>query len=336
MTNPEVPPGRANRARALRLSIALAILGLAVDTALIAWFGAGLVFREVASIGPGGFALVCAWQMVLFASLGLAWWVLLPRPIPLRVTIWGRMVRDSAGNCLPFSQVGGFVAGARATVLLDLPWTLAAASTAADIAAELLAQLVFVATGVAILASRHPGSKLVAPGLAGLGVGCVAAAGFVWAQRGGSQRFAGIADRLLRALHLDAAGQIAGIRAALDAIYAARRRFALCILLHVVNWLGTGVADWIAYNLLGAPIDLAAAIAIDALLHAALSVAVLVPGYAGVQEAVYAAVGTWFGQPPAISLAVSLLRRSRDIALGVPILLVWQGMEWKRRENVLS
>ena len=62
-----------------------------------------------------------------------------------------------------------------------------------------------------------------------------------------------------------------------------------------------------------------------------LAIAIVVPGHAGVQEAAYAGIGAIFGQPPELSLAVSLLRRARDLALGVPILLIWQAVELQRR-----
>jgi hypothetical protein len=34
-----------------------------------------------------------------------------------------------------------------------------------------------------------------------------------------------------------------------------------------------------------------------------------------------------FGVPPEAALSVSLLRRARDMALGIPILLAWQATE---------
>ena len=48
------------------------------------------------------------------------------------------------------------------------------------------------------------------------------------------------------------------------------------------------------------------------------------------QEAGYAGLGEIFGVPPELSLAVSLVRRARDIVVGVPILLVWQFVEVQR------
>jgi hypothetical protein len=41
-------------------------------------------------------------------------------------------------------------------------------------------------------------------------------------------------------------------------------------------------------------------------------------------------LGAIFGVPPELSLGVSLIRRARDIAVGVPILLLWQFLEVRR------
>jgi glycosyltransferase 2 family protein len=49
-----------------------------------------------------------------------------------------------------------------------------------------------------------------------------------------------------------------------------------------------------------------------------------------VQEAAYAVLSPLFGIGADIGLAVSLLKRARDIAVGVPILLIWQAVEGRR------
>jgi uncharacterized membrane protein YbhN (UPF0104 family) len=94
-----------------------------------------------------------------------------------------------------------------------------------------------------------------------------------------------------------------------------------------VGWFGKGLGNWIAFRLLGSDLDLMGGLAIEGLLHIVMATAVLIPGYAGVQEAGYVALGSIFGVPPEISLGVSLVRRARDIAIGIPILLVWQFFE---------
>jgi hypothetical protein len=60
------------------------------------------------------------------------------------------------------------------------------------------------------------------------------------------------------------------------------------------------------------------------------SVAVFVPTAFGVQEAAYALLAPLFGVAAEFGLAVSLLKRARDIALGVPILLIWHAAEGRR------
>ena len=51
-------------------------------------------------------------------------------------------------------------------------------------------------------------------------------------------------------------------------------------------------------------------------------------------------LGSLFGLPPETMLGLSLLKRARDIVIGVPMLLLWQGLEsgrlWKRRARPAS
>ncbi|HEY2132439.1 MAG TPA: lysylphosphatidylglycerol synthase domain-containing protein, partial [Acetobacteraceae bacterium] len=107
-------------------------------------------------------------------------------------------------------------------------------------------------------------------------------------------------------------------------------KLAMGFFVHLIGWIGTGVAGWITYRALGVPIDFDDALAIEALLSAAAAIAFLVPINAGVHEAGYASLGAIFGIPPELSLGVSLVRRGRDIVVGVPILLVWQFVEMRR------
>jgi putative membrane protein len=321
------------------LSVLLGLAGILLATLLIGWFGFARIAHAMLSVGAAGFAAVCAWQLVLFALLGLCWYVLLP-PAPnwrLWVAIWGRMVRDAAGGLLPFSLVAGFALGARAMTLHRVAWPVAAASTVVDLTAEFIAQIGLVLIGVLILATHAPGALLILPVSLGLVAALAAGAAFVWLQRGAASPLTVISQRILRGWGRDADADAVGrqglaLQNALSAIYARPSRVALGTALHLAAWFGTGVASWIAFRVLGAQnIDFMTALGIEALLHAVLATAVLVPGYAGVQEAAYAAVGALFGQPATISLGVSLLRRARDVALGVPILLIWQVVELRRQ-----
>ena len=56
-------------------------------------------------------------------------------------------------------------------------------------------------------------------------------------------------------------------------------------------------------------------------------VAFAVPNAVGVQEGAYVMLGSLFGLSPDMALALSLLKRGRDITIGVPVLLAWQALE---------
>jgi hypothetical protein len=52
------------------------------------------------------------------------------------------------------------------------------------------------------------------------------------------------------------------------------------------------------------------------------------------QEGAYVLIGAGFGLPPPVALVVSLIKRARDLAIGLPALGVWQYVEsgrlWRR------
>jgi glycosyltransferase 2 family protein len=315
-----------------RLSYILALLGLLVALLLLSWFGFDNVVEAVSRVGWSEFAVIAGWQIAIFVVIGLAWDVLMPARVGRRpwVMIWGRMVRDASANCLPFSQIGGFVFGARAVTLHGVEWHTAAASTAVDVTAEFLAQIAFACIGLGIVLARAPKSGLAVPIEVGIGLAVLACFGFVWAQKGAAPLFARIGSRIAGRWFANAKDRVEVFQAELGLIYGHTGRLALSFMLHLIGWLCTGVAGWIAYRALGVPIDFDDALAIEALLSAIAAMAFLVPVNAGVQEAGYAGLGTIFGVSPELSLGVSLVRRARDIVVGVPILLVWQFVEMRR------
>ncbi len=315
-----------------RLSYLLALIGLLIALLLVSYFGFGNVVAAVGRIGWPEFSVIVCWQIVLFVVLGSAWDAITPaRPARrLWVFVWGRMVRDASANCLPFSQVGGFVFGARAVTLHGVEWQTATASTVVDVTAEFLAQIAFACIGLGILLASAPGSGLAVPIEIGIGLAVMACFAFIWLQKGAAPLFARLGRRIAGNWFNDAEERVEILQAELVLIYGHAGRLAMGFLVHLVGWIGTGAAGWIAYRALGVPIEFDNALAIEALLSAATAVAFLVPVNAGVQEAGYAGLGAIFGIPPDLSLGVSLIRRARDIAVGVPILLTWQFVEMRR------
>ena len=250
--------------------------------------------------------------------------------------VWGRLVRDATGEFLPFSQVGGFVLGARVIGLGGVRMANAVASTLGDVTAEFLAQLVFVGIGLAVLSRKAPGSDLLLPVAIGLCIAVVMGVGMILAQRGtGTKLFRGLALRIAGATGEGAAAGVERLQVALDIMYGERDRLALCALFHLGCWFGTATASYIGFHALSVPLSWLDAMCIEALLHAIMALAFFIPGRAGVQEAAYTVLGGIFGVPPEIALSLSLLRRARDFVIALPVLVVWQGLEAKKIKSVL-
>ena len=132
-------------------------------------------------------------------------------------------------------------------------------------------------------------------------------------------------------------------RAAIEELYDSRSRLAASSALHLLAWIGGGVGTFISFRLVGGHIALLNAVALEALLCTLRSIAAPVPAAIGVQEWGYAMLAPLFGLPAEMGVAVSLLKRAREIVLGVPALIYWQSVEgphvpsaMSRRANALT
>lgn len=308
-------------------AIAAAFAGLAIAAYLVFHVGFAVVLGAVASVGWGGFALLCALALALFVVLGAAWFVLMDGLPAARIAtfVWGRIVRDAAGDVLPFSQFGGILIGVRALVLRGMAAPLAFASAIVDATTEMMAQIVFILIGIALFVARFGlhSAALSSAAICGIVFVIAGSIAFIVLQRRGLGLAEGLARRFLPRM----AGHARDFRRAIETIYASKGRLALSSAIHLAGWIGSALGTWLALRLIGARIDFAAAVAIESILCALRSAAIAVPGALGVQEAGYAMLMPLFGLPAEIGLAVSLLKRAREIAIGVPVLLVWQGIE---------
>lgn len=321
------------------VSIMLAILGLAAITAFTAWLGLGAVLKATLSVGPLGFGALVAAQIGADMLLALAWSVACPG-IGIGRLFRSRLVREGATTCLPFSQLGGILIGIRATCFpatrakRAVAWPEASAANIVDVTAEVMGQILFVLLGLLFLVDRRPDSSFAGPVALGMALFAGAMIAFIAAQRSAS----GLFRRTVRLLGGQLAGQwrdalqggIDSLQDRLTRFYEAPLRIACATLVHFVAWVTGAAWVWLAYRLLGAPIGVGEAMAIEGVASGVLSVSFLVPAALGVQEAAYVALGSLFGLDPHLSFGLSLLRRGRDVAIGVPVLLVWQLSEIRR------
>lgn len=322
----------------MKLATIIALIaGLILGTVIVAYFGFGAVAEALGTIGWGGFLIICAYHLVLISVLGLAWYAIVPpQQGQLRAFLWGRIVRDSGSEILPLSQLGGFIMGARAANLFGASMTLAFASTIVDVTVEVLGQLGYTALGLALLVQLQPDARLIYPVAIGIAIGVVAILGFVLVQRRGAALVERLSRRLAASWLPAATARTRTLQQTLDEIYARRGGLATGFALHFFAWIVSAGEAWLALHFMGVDLGVAAVLTIESLLYAIRSVAFAVPNAVGVQEGAYVMLGAIFGLPPEMALALSLLKRGRDLAIGIPALLAWQSMEggalMRRRE----
>jgi len=315
-----------------KIGVALALLAGIVAAFYVVWVvGFAPVFAAIARAGVTGLALLCLYALVVFISLAFAWYFLLPpvHRLSVRNLYAARLVRDSIAEISPFSPVGGMVAAARLVVLKGMNASYAAASVAADATTEAMAQVVFLAFGLGVGFSqfRHlQGAGTLTQAMAAvLLLSVPGIALLIFLQKKG----AGFAEKIA-ARFFPGARTGVSFREAIEELYDSRTRLAISSAFHLIAWIGAGGGTYIAFRLVGGHITLWNAIALEALLCTLRSIAAPVPAAIGVQEWGYALLAPLFGLPAEMGVAVSLLKRAREIVLGIPALIYWQGIEGRK------
>lgn len=316
------------------LSVTTALAGFAVIAGLIVFFGPEPVLHSLYAIGWKAFAAVCLIHLALIAVMGVAWRMLLPGTSPW-AAIWGRLVRESGAELLPLSQVGGYVLGARAANLFGVGAASAAASTIVDVTLEFFAEIVYVAMALLWLIHLRPGADFALPAAAGVTVAAILATLFLLVQRRGFSRL----DRFARMIGIGwaerTANGAAALHDAIGAIYDRRLGLSANSLLHFTCWIASGIEVWLALRYANAPMGMDKVLVLEALVYAARTAAFAVPIGVGAQEGAYVLVGVSLGLSPEMALALSFLKRARDLVIGLPTLGALQAIEsgrmWRRR-----
>jgi putative membrane protein len=315
---------------------ALAVLGLvgglALATLLVLSYGIGAIWDASAAIGWGGSAAIVAMHLGLIGGMGLAWWLLgRGRPDARRYRfVWGRLIRDSASEALPLSQIGGFVLGARAVTLAGVSSSFAAGSTVVDVTVELVAQLVYTLLGLALLDYLQPQNAFALPVLAGLALMAGLVVAFVAVQARGAGFVERIGVQLARRFLGREIAVSGSVQGDIQAIHRRPGTLLTAACVHLTTWILSGVETWLTLWLMGVELPVSAGIAIDSLLYGVRSAAFMVPNAVGVQEGGFIVLGGLFGVGPDAALALSFVKRGRDLIIGVPALLVWQAIEGRR------
>jgi putative membrane protein len=322
----------------MRLStFPLLLAGIVLAMCLIGRFGVSQVGDALLLAGWEGLALMSLYYFLAMMLCGLAWSVLLPRS-SLRLSmmfLWLRPMRDALSSLMP---AGGELASMRILRGQGIANSESGASIIVDTGLETVSQAAFTILGLALLLTREIDRKLTLIALGGLLALSAALIGIVLARR------FGIISALLRwglkvASRADwiAGSAIGDLARSISTICANRRRLTLGFLIHLIAWIfGVGEA-WIALRFMNAPLPFVSLVVIESITFVVRNAAFVIPGALGVQEGGYVLLGGLFGLDPDTALALSLLKRARELIVVGPAFLAWQAGEgvrwWKARSG---
>jgi len=311
--------------------IIAAVGGAVALVALIAWFGGRSIGADVLRAGWAIPANILIHLCQLFCA-GAAWWLLVG---DFRHSVFSflrfRMIREGVNSLLPVAQIGGPVVAVRVMMAQGISGAIAGAGTTLDLTVEAAMQLVFTLAGLALLSGEGLKPLWVPWVEGGLVAGLAGVVALVLAQRAGLMR---VIERLLAKLQemfprlaLDG---LQGLHVELLRLQRDPKVLVKAALLQLLAWGGGTFEVYLALLAMGSPVPLTQAFILESLGMAARSAGFAVPGALGVQEGGFILVGELFGLPPELGLALSMVKRAREVAVGSAGLLLWHWSEIRR------
>jgi putative membrane protein len=315
----------------MRIPALISVLfGLAVLIALVVMNGAAGIEAGIAAAGWGIAAVILMHlPQVLFSAQG--WRALIGVPgRPATAAVFGmRLIREAVNGLLPVAQIGGDFVAARLLARSGVPLSTAGASVTVDVTLELLSQVAFTLLGVGLLIAT-PGAAMLSHLAAAALVTALAILVliFIAAQRFGLFRvLEGGLLRLARRLDWKGLEDVSGLHLAILALYRSPRRLIAGSVFHCLSWLLGGLEVLVALHVLGIPCGVREATIIESVGQASRAVGFAVPGGLGIQEGGVILICGLLGIGPQQAIELSLLKRVRELVLGVPALLVWYRIE---------
>jgi len=311
----------------------LGLSGVALFIVLLIREGAGQVSSAITRAGWGLLG-VTIYHLLQTLSDAAGWSVLIPKEnrVPLIKSFFLNWIGESINNLLPTGRVGGDIVITRIAATWGVPLRLATAVMIVDVTIGLVTKVIYVVAAGVLLILRTGRTDLAQPTLGAVMAGILAAAGFYAVQRLGLFRWsATLASRLARSPGWESLIQGGEeLDQTIAFVYVQRSGVGWCCFFWILSWFIASGEIWFALWALGLRSSFTAAVILESAALAIRGAAFLVPGAVGVQEGGYILLGNFLGIPGEIALALSLVRRMRELALGIPALISWQLMETTR------
>ncbi len=308
--------------RTLRLGLAGLVAGLAAFALLGAWSGVAATGERV--LGALWVVPLAIAVHLLQLLLGAAAWRTLIGPGPsLGRTLILRWIREGVNSLLPVAHIGGPLVATRLLTQTGVPVARAGSSTVLDLTVEAATLLPVALVGVTIVASMSADLSWLPWTLGFLMLVAGGIAGFALAQRAGLLRVVEwAAERMGRSIPA-LSGGMPGMHADLLAVAAQPGLLLRAAIWHLVSWSLGGVEVWLMALALGFHLSATHALALESLGMAARGAGFAVPGALGVQEGGLVLAAELLGVPAGMGLAVSVLKRLREVLVGLAGLALW-------------
>ncbi|MBP0491726.1 lysylphosphatidylglycerol synthase domain-containing protein [Pararoseomonas indoligenes] len=304
------------------------LIGLAIAVALIATNDPHAILHLILQTGWWMAAVLGLNVAQIFAS-GLGWGPLIedPRRPGVMGLAFLRWIRVSTNALLPIVQAMGELIRAQLLVRMGVAKVRVIASLAIDLGTEMASQIVFSLMGLAalLLIPHAAGTSATFWAVAGTALGAGVTGFFIAAQRWGLFKVVEtMLPKLAARVGWTSLGELSGLNDTVQHLYAQPGRLWRSGGWHMVSWLIGVVETWAAMRAVGIEAGLAEALVIESLGQAVRSAGFFIPGALGVQEGGYVLICALFGIPPDKAIALVLIRRIRDIILGVPGVIAWR------------
>ncbi|MBV8140985.1 MAG: flippase-like domain-containing protein [Verrucomicrobia bacterium] len=317
---------------------ALGLAGIALLVFLLVHEGAGEVGLAIARVG-WGLAVLALFHLFQTLSDSAGWLLLIPKTNRIRLisSFFLHWMGESINNLLPTARVGGDIVIARLAAMWGMPLKIATAAIVVDVTIGIVTKVFYLVTACLLLIVSTGRADLTRPAIVAVATGTLAVTGFYAVQRAGIFKWtAMLASRLAKSpvwASLVQGGE--AVDQAIRLLYARRRGIAGCALFWITSWLIASGEIWIALRALGVRSSFVSAVILETASLTIRGAAFLVPGAIGVQEGGFILLGNLLGISGETALALSLLRRVRELATGVPGLIAWQLLEagrvWRTR-----
>src|SRR6266480_5408788 len=312
----------------------LACAGAALFIGLLIREGAPQVGKAIATAGWAILAVIAYHLCVPVFLDTLAWWVLFPktdRPL-LRRIFWMRWIGESVSTLVPSAAVGGDIVRARLAAIYGAPVPIAAGTVLVDLTLGVFTQAAFTLLGVVLLVEATGQRNFVGPTIIGILVGVAAVGGFYFVQRLGMFGFlARMIGKLANSPEWQCLVQSGEtFDQTLRALYARRRALVGCCAWTILSLFLNSGEIWIALHALNLNASVINAVILQSTILTVRNVGFAIPSGLGVQEGGYVLIGNLLGIDGTSALALSLIARVRELALGIPGLVTWQVIEERR------